>query len=251
MSGAEYEKTRANTVQRKKDRATYDKATVHGIVRAGHGICHVAFVDEEGMPQCMPMIGCVDDRSEQGEEVWMYFHGYTSTRIMKALADPGTPMVVTCTLVDGLVFALNISNHSMNYRSAVFHGVSYPLPAGDRAAKNHAMTCVMDGVMPGRWDEARPIDETEWASVGVIRMKVESARLASSPAAAAHAYLFRSAKIRKGPPGNDKNDVANKDLTARVWSGILPLRVVTEPPQPEPFCADRPVPETVTGLELK
>ncbi|KZT59746.1 hypothetical protein CALCODRAFT_481250 [Calocera cornea HHB12733] len=235
MSGAEYDKTRANTVQRKKDRASYDKAVVHGIVQANHGICHVAFVDEEGMPQCMPMLGCVDDRSEQGEEVWMYFHGYTSTRIMKCLADAGTPMVVTCTLVDGLVFALNVSNHSLNYRSAVFHGVSYPLPAGDRQAKDHAMTRVMESVMPGRWDEARPIDETEWASVGVIRMKVESA----------------SAKIRKGTPGNDKNDLANKDLTSRVWSGVLPLRTVSDPPRPEPFCADRPVPQTVRGLELK
>jgi len=235
MSGTEYEKTRANTVQRKKDRANYDKATLHGIVREAHGVCHVAFVDDEGMPQCMPMIGVVDDRSEQGEEVWMYFHGYTSTRIMKLLADAGTPMVVTCTLVDGLVFALNISNHSVNYRSAVFHGVSYPLPAGDKAAKNHALTCVMEGAMPGRWDEAREMDETEWASVGVIRMKVESA----------------SAKIRKGAPGNDKNDLANEDLKSRVWSGILPFRTISEPPRPEPFCADRPVPDTIKNLERK
>ncbi|EJU05784.1 hypothetical protein DACRYDRAFT_20166 [Dacryopinax primogenitus] len=235
MSGTEYEKTRENTVQRKKDRAKYDKSVVHSIVHDAHGVCHLAFVDEEGMPQCIPMMGVVDDRSELGEEVWMYFHGYTSTRIMKALADPGTPMVATCTLVDGLVFALNVSHHAVNYRSAVFHGVSYPLPAGDREAKEHALTCVMESVMPGRWAEARAMNNTDWADVGVIRMKVESA----------------SAKIRKGMPGNEKADAANEELTARVWSGILPFRVVSDPPVPLPFCADRPVPENIKMLERK
>lgn len=60
-----------NTVNRLKDRGHYDHATVHGIVREAPFI-HVAFVDPDGLPQCIPMIGAI---VEKDGEAFVYLHG--------------------------------------------------------------------------------------------------------------------------------------------------------------------------------
>jgi hypothetical protein len=60
--------------------------------------------------------------------------GYPTTRIMNDLSDPGTPIVATATLVDGLVLALSAFSHSMNYRSYV------PSTIPPRLRQSHTLT---------------------------------------------------------------------------------------------------------------
>jgi uncharacterized protein len=48
------------------------KATIAAIIREAK-IVHVAFVDEDGMPQCVPMVGALED-NEDGECI-LYLHG--------------------------------------------------------------------------------------------------------------------------------------------------------------------------------
>lgn len=57
--------------------------------------------------------------------------------------------------MDGYVLALSVFHHSMNYRSAVLHGVSMPMDEADVEAKNKALKLVVDSTTPGRWENAR------------------------------------------------------------------------------------------------
>jgi len=51
---------------------SFVKETVAAIIRESK-ILHVAFVDEDEMPQCMPMIGALEE-NEQGDHI-LYLHG--------------------------------------------------------------------------------------------------------------------------------------------------------------------------------
>lgn len=62
----------ATTVIRSEAEQSFSKETVAAIVRESK-ILHVAFVDEDGMPQCIPMIGALED-DKQGDH-YLYLHG--------------------------------------------------------------------------------------------------------------------------------------------------------------------------------
>jgi len=51
----------------------------------------------------------------------LYIHGSAASRMLRNL-DQGVPVCITVTLLDGLVLARSIFNHSMNYRSVVILG---------------------------------------------------------------------------------------------------------------------------------
>jgi uncharacterized protein len=88
-----YEKSDLNTVKRHPERAKYDKVnlirnlysvkldlneglskeTVAAIIHESK-ILHVAFVDEDGMPQCVPMIGALEE-DKQGDHI-LFLHGW-------------------------------------------------------------------------------------------------------------------------------------------------------------------------------
>ncbi|KZW00773.1 hypothetical protein EXIGLDRAFT_666845 [Exidia glandulosa HHB12029] len=223
---ATFEKTVLNTVRRHKERADYDVATVAGIV-AEAKIVHLAFVDDAGLPQCVPMLAAFEHDEESGECL-LYLHGYPGGRFVKTLQDAGTPMVATATILDGYVLALSVFSHSMNYRSAVMHGVTLPFTQEelDGGAKYRALEKVVESATPGRWDAARRPSESEIKGTAVLRMRVESA----------------SAKIRTGPPKDEKADLENAELVAQTWTGVVPTRVVSQPPIASPYYPGDPSP---------
>ena len=59
---------------RLKNRANYDAATIHAIVNEAL-VSHVAFVDEDGLPQIIPMNAQVE---EDGEGFYVLLHGKLS-----------------------------------------------------------------------------------------------------------------------------------------------------------------------------
>lgn len=79
-------------------------------------VAHVGFVDD-GMPYVIPLSYHYDKESPES----IYLHGSIRSRAMKVLAS-GTPVCVTVTLTDGLVYSRKAMNHSMNYRSVVLFG---------------------------------------------------------------------------------------------------------------------------------
>ena len=106
--------TQRTRVVREPDRGVYDRETIYGILDEGF-ICHIGFVID-GQPYVIPTsYGRVNDN--------LYIHGSAASRMLRNL-DKGIPVCVTVTLIDGLVLARSIFNHSMNYRSDVVLGTA-------------------------------------------------------------------------------------------------------------------------------
>ena len=195
------------TVRIKPDRAAYDRATIEAILDEGL-VAHVGIVDDDG-PVVIPM-----SYGRQGER--LYLHGKPASRLLRAVA-AGQPVSVTVTLLDGLVLAKSVFDHSVNYRSVVVFGTGRLVR--DDAAKLEALRVITEHIVPGRWDDARQPNETELKQTYVVEIPLDEA----------------SAKVRRGGPSDDPADA---DLP--VWTGVVPLALEAGEPIP---ASDLPVPE--------
>jgi uncharacterized protein len=178
------------TVRRHPERGAYDRETIDAILDEGL-ICHLGFV-VDGQPYVIPTIHARD-----GDV--LYLHGSPGSRMLRELKQ-GIDVCVTVTLLDGLVLARSVYNHSMNYRSAVVLGRAREIT--DHEEKLHAMECVVEHVVPGRWAEARQPNEGEIDGTTILAVPLDEA----------------SAKIRSGPPKD-----FDEDLSLPVWAGVIPL----------------------------
>src|ERR1700731_4207118 len=142
---------------REPDRAVYDRAAAYKILDEGF-ICHVGFV-VDGQPFVIPTgYGRVGDS--------LYIHGSAASRMLRRV-DEGIAVCVTVTLIDGLVLARSIFNHSMNYRSVVVLGTGTAIE--EREEKLTALRLLAEHIVPGRWDEARQPNEKELKATTIIR----------------------------------------------------------------------------------
>lgn len=192
--------SRRSRVVRVGDRGHYDAATIHAILDAGY-VCHVAFV-HDGQPMVIPTAYW-----REGDH--LYIHGSTKSRMALALA-AGIPASVAVTLLDGLVLARSAFHHSMNYRSVVAIGVFETIPDDHKMAALEAFT---ERVAPGRWAEIRAPNRQEMKGTMVLRLPLTEA----------------SAKIRRGPPKDDAEDMA-----IPAWAGVLPFTQGFAAPVPDP-----------------
>ena len=88
-------------------------------------VAHVGFI-EDGLPYVIPLSYHYDDQNPER----IYLHGSIRSRVMELLAT-GSPVCVTVTLTDGLVYSRKAMNHSMNYRSVVLFGTARELTDHD------------------------------------------------------------------------------------------------------------------------
>lgn len=210
-----YEPTERTTVKRLPARGVYDRDTVHRILDEAL-MCHVGFV-VDGQPFVIPTI-----HVRVGETI--YVHGSPASRMLRTL-EKGVPVCLTVTHVDGLVLARSAFHHSMNYRSVVVLGTAKVVD--DPEKKFEALHALTDHLMRGRWEDIRQPSPEELRRTLVLELAIESA----------------SAKIRTGPPLDDEEDYA-----LSMWAGVLPLRMSTAEPVPDPrLPADVPVPAYITG----
>lgn len=189
------------TVTRKPDRARYDRATIDAILDEAL-ICHVGIARADG-PVVIPTIHARDGDA-------LYVHGSPVAGWLR-LARDGAPVCVTATIVDALVLARSIFNHSLNYRSVVVLGPAREVT--DRDEKVRASRALSDHVLRGRWDEARQPTPKELAATMILRVALDEA----------------SAKIRTGPPVDDEADHA-----LPIWAGEVPLRTTLGEPVADP-----------------
>lgn len=192
--------TARSTLGRKPDRAATDRADLHAVLDEGL-VCHVGFV-RDGAPVVLPT-----GYGRDGDT--LYLHGSTGARW---LAGTELPCCVTVTHLDGIVHARALMHFSMNYRSAVVHGVARRLTDADE--RLHALRTIVEHLTPGAWDHARRPDRRELAATAVFALDLTEA----------------SVKARSGPPSDDEADVV-ADL---AWSGVVPVRTVRGTPQPAP-----------------
>jgi hypothetical protein len=123
----------------------------------------------------------------------------------------GVALCVTVTLLDGLVLARSVFNHSMNYRSVVILGKGTLVE--DPEEKLAALRTLSEHIIPGRWDDVRQPDERELKATSVLRLLIEEF----------------SAKIRTGPPIDDE-----EDYSFPTWAGVVPLKMEIGEPINDP-----------------
>ena len=195
--------TQRTRVRRLPDRGKYDAETVHAILDEGL-VCHVGFVID-GQPFVIPTL-----YARVGGE--LYIHGSAASRLLRTLSD-GVQVCVTVTLVDGLVLARSIFNHSMNYRSVVILGRATLIE--DREEKLAALEAFSEQIVPGRWKDVRQPTENELKQTKVLCVPLEEV----------------SAKVRTGEPHDDDPDYA-----LPIWAGVVPLPIVPGTPIPDARC---------------
>ena len=188
-----YHPTPRTTPTRYRERARYDRETVHRILDESL-ICHLAYV-KDGLPVVLPTI-----HTRVGET--LYIHGSSGSGPMLAARLAGMPVCVTVTLVDGLVLARAAMHHSMNYRSVVAVGAARIVEDPDEKAQ--ALHAVVNHIRPGRADDCRPPDARELAATAVLALDLDEV----------------SAKVREGGVSDDA-----EDLTLPYWAGVVPLRL--------------------------
>lgn len=213
----DFAKESRNRVRRLPERAAYDRPTIYAILDEAL-ICHVAFV-QDGQPFIIPQLF-----ARQGDRLLL--HGSPNSRLLKHIQS-GEPISVAVTLVDGLVLARSVFEHSVNYRSAVLFGRGCALD--DPVEKMEALGILTEHILPGRWNDARQPNPKELAATMVVAVDIESA----------------SAKTRGGMP----KELSEEDYALPVWAGILPIAQQYQPLQPDPrLSTEIPVPEYLQKL---
>src|SRR5512147_2541522 len=104
-------------VRRLPERGRYDRQSIDAVLDAAL-VAHLGFVSE-GQPYVIPTL-----HARVGDAV--YVHGSAASRTLRALRD-GIPACLTVTLLDGIVLARSVFEHSMNYRSVVVLGRATPV----------------------------------------------------------------------------------------------------------------------------
>ena len=187
-------------IKRLPKRGVFDRGAVYRILDEGF-VCHVAFA-VDGQPYAIPT-----GYARVGDAI--YLHGSAASRMLRSLS-AGLSVCVTVTLVDGLVLARSAFHHSVNYRSVVILGQARLVTDPDEKAA--ALRAFTNHIVPGRWEEVRPVTAQELLGTSVLVLPIEEA----------------SAKIRTGPPVDDE-----EDLEWPVWAGVVPLALQSGDPIPD------------------
>ena len=192
-------------LRRLPEQGSHRRADLDAVLDAGF-VCHLG-VDVDGWPMVVPTT-----YARLGDH--LYVHGSVASRSLRTAKAP-TPVCVTVTLVDGLVLARSVFNHSVNYRCAMVYGL--PEFVDDPAEKLAGLETISEHVVPGQWGYARDPSAKELQRTTVLRLALDES----------------SVKVSAGPPDDE-----DEDLALDVWAGEVPLVTVRLDPVPAPGLAD-------------
>jgi nitroimidazol reductase NimA-like FMN-containing flavoprotein (pyridoxamine 5'-phosphate oxidase superfamily) len=202
--------TARTRVVREPHRGVYSREEAYRILDEGF-ICHVGFA-VDGQPFVIPT-------SYGRKDADLYIHGSAASRMLRQMKD-GIAVCITVTLLDGLVLARSVFNHSMNYRSVVILGKATLVDEPEE--KLAALRLLSEHILPGRWDDSRQPNERELKQTSVLRVPIEEF----------------SAKVRIGPPIDDE-----EDLSFPTWAGVIPLEMKAGAPIDDEINPLREAPE--------
>lgn len=180
-------------ITRLAKRGVYDKETVYSILDEAL-FCTLAYV-REGQPFQIPT-----GFNRLGNKI--YLHGSVGSFYMRELAEKKLPVCISATLIDGLVLARSAFHHSVNYRSVVLF--SHAQKVEDKDELYTALEAFTNKMQPGRWNDIRHPNESEWKATMVLSFEIEEA----------------SAKVRVGGPKDDE-----EDYSLDIWAGVVPLKL--------------------------
>jgi nitroimidazol reductase NimA-like FMN-containing flavoprotein (pyridoxamine 5'-phosphate oxidase superfamily) len=189
-------------LRRLPEQGSHRNEDLHAVLDAGF-VCHLGLA-VDGAPMVVPTsYGRDGDR--------LYLHGSVASRSLRAARQPGL-VCVTVTLVDGVVLARSVFNHSVNYRCAMVYGVPEVLTEAEE--KLWGLRTISEHVAPGQWDYARAPSAKELGATTVLRLGLDQA----------------SVKVSEGPP--DDGEGPDGDLD--VWAGEVPVVTVRLDPVADP-----------------
>ncbi|MFD6433204.1 pyridoxamine 5'-phosphate oxidase family protein [Streptomyces venezuelae] len=188
--------------RRLREQGSLDRADLEAVLDAGF-VCHLGVV-VDGHPMVVPTVYGRD-------ATHLYLHGSVASRSLAA--DPGAPVCVTVTHIDGLVLARSVFEHGVSYRSAMIHGV--PRVVTDPEEKLRGLRLLTEHATPGQWDYARRPSRKELAATTLLALSIEEA----------------SVKVAAGPP----DDGTGPDAGLGIWAGNLPLTTTWGTPVPDPL----------------
>jgi nitroimidazol reductase NimA-like FMN-containing flavoprotein (pyridoxamine 5'-phosphate oxidase superfamily) len=185
-------RTRLN---RMREEGRKDRADLYAVLRAGF-VAHLGGPAGPGV-MVVPTIYGFDRQS-------VFVHGSVASQSLAA----DTECCLTVTVVDGLVLARSVFEHSVNYRCAMIYAV--PRIVTDPAEKLAGLRLASEHVAPGQWDYVRPPSRKELAATRLLALSLDEA----------------SVKIRAGGP----DDGDSPDASLGLWAGELPLDTRWLPP---------------------
>jgi nitroimidazol reductase NimA-like FMN-containing flavoprotein (pyridoxamine 5'-phosphate oxidase superfamily) len=205
-------RTRLN---RMREEGRTDRADLHAVLRAGF-VAHLGLPAAHGV-MVVPTIYGFDDNH-------VYVHGSVASQTLAAESE----YCLTVTVVDGLVLARSVFEHSVNYRCAMIYAV--PRVVADPDEKLMGLRLVSEHVAPGQWDYVRQPSRKELAATRLLAMSLAEA----------------SVKIRAGGP----DDGDSPDAALGLWAGELPLDTRWKAPVPDAVLpADIEPPAHIAGRE--
>lgn len=193
--------TKKTKVKRAPKRGFYDRDTIYKILD-NHFICQIAFV-HEGYPVIIPTIFGRDQDN-------LYIHGATVSRMLLEL-EKGVAISLNVTQTDGIVLARSAFHHSLNYQSVTIFGEAILVTNDDE--RYRALEIISDQIIPDRWNEVRLPNEKELKATKILKIPITEG----------------SAKIRTGPPVDDK-----EDYKLPIWAGVVPINTSIGKPIPDP-----------------
>lgn len=201
---------------REKDRRVRDRAVLDLLLDEVL-VGTLATVTTDGRPWAVPMLFARD-----GDRILL--HGSTGAGVLRRVT-AGAEGVLAVHVLDGLVLATSMFEHSANYRSAVVRGALQRL-TGDDAVE--ALDLISDGLVPGRRAEVRGMLPKEVSATVALALDITDDN-----------WLL---KVNDG-------DTDEEFFEAGVWTGVLPVRTEYGEPQRSAWLGDDvPVPPSVEAL---
>jgi uncharacterized protein len=191
--------TSRTTLRRLREEGRTDRADLHAVLGAGF-IAHLGVPAEHGIMVVPTVYGFDADH--------VYVHGSVASQSLAA----GGDYCLTVTVVDGLVLARSVFEHTVNYRCAMIYAV--PRVVVDPDEKLAGLRLVSEHLAPGQWEYARQPSRKELAATRLLAMSLAEA----------------SVKVRTGPP----DDSDSPDAALGLWAGELPLDSRWQYPVPDP-----------------
>jgi uncharacterized protein len=185
-------RTRLN---RLREEGRSDRADLQAVLRAGF-VAHLGVPADHGI-MVVPTVYGFDARH-------VYVHGSVASQSLSAAAE----YCLTVTVVDGLVLARSVFEHTVNYRCAIVYAI--PRVVTDADEKLAGLRLVSEHVAPGQWDYARRPSRKELAATRLLALSLDEA----------------SVKVRAGGP----DDGDSPDAALGLWAGVLPLDTRWLPP---------------------
>lgn len=174
--------------------------------------------------------------SIEGGKMAVYAHGHVLRHVQDRLDDAGgagVPVSITASKIHSYYLGFTPSMTSLILRAAVLNGTVTEVK--DHTEKEQALQNIVNGVVPGRWDNTRPVNDRERNMVHVLRVDIDKDK--------SHTHTHME---RHGTEWYD--DVHNPKVTQKYWEGSIPIWEAYGEPINGPNNKMKNVPPYVTGF---